>query len=180
MSNKTIICNKINTDIIHGNVYGNVNPLLEWLKWLSYEPKHEIDRKNYLNSKNIKTLTIYEIDELIKYRDYERMKILLTKYNNNLCSQSEYTEVFYYLSKSINELINIKLTKEEMIIAKDKLNNLSNISQEELNKKIKTEKKIENYLNLSMIDSYVFHVISNIDYVRGISKKCYTLNKKSF
>jgi flagellin-specific chaperone FliS len=63
-----------------------------------------------------------------------------------------------------------KLTSEELKYAKEKINYFSQISFDELNVKVKNEKQPEIYAELSMADSYVLHVISDINYKRNISK----------
>ena len=34
--------------LIKGNIMGNVNPLIEWIKWLSYNPLHEQEKINLI------------------------------------------------------------------------------------------------------------------------------------
>ena len=37
------------TKIVYGNVFGNVSPDIEWIKWLSYEPEFERKRIEYFD-----------------------------------------------------------------------------------------------------------------------------------
>ena len=104
--------------IIRGNNISNINPIKEWIKWLSYEPEHEIERKKVLYQKSIKELTIDELNEIVKYKTRERMVTLFKKYDNGQCSYNEYMEVYDYMGKSISNLMLDKLNKQELTFAK--------------------------------------------------------------
>lgn len=43
---------------IRGNVLGSVNPLTEWIRWLSYVPYFMKERIDYIYSKNIRDLSM--------------------------------------------------------------------------------------------------------------------------
>ena len=54
---------------IRGNVLGSVNPLIEWIRWLSYVPYFMKERIDYIYSKNIRDLSIDELKELTSYEE---------------------------------------------------------------------------------------------------------------
>ena len=144
---------------IHGECVGNVDPYIEWIKWLSYIPKFQKERMQYLNSKAVEELTLEEIDELFKI------------YGTNKITKKEYMEVYNFMEReSIDELMLSKLSKQELKYAKEQIQYFSKISNEELRKKVKIEQKEENYQNLPMVDSYILHIISRIDNTRNTAK----------
>lgn len=131
---------------IHFEIY-NKSPLIkrggsfglaEWIKCLSYNSTEE----------------------------EKRMVKLFYKYIKQQCSKDEFFEVYDYMNNSIEDLMNSKLTKEDIKIAKEKMDELKKLSDEELSKKIEEEKNEDNYFNLSMIDAYVLHMIIKIDNLR--------------
>lgn len=92
-------------------------------------------------------------------------------YGTNKISKDEYMEVYdFMVNQSIDELMLSKLSSKELRYAKEKIKYLSKISKEELSKKVHFEQKKDNYKNLSMIDSYILHIISKVDYARSMEK----------
>ena len=77
-------------------------------------------------------------------------------------------------SKSIEELMLKKLTSEELRYARQEITRLSKVPKEQLSAKVNEEQKPEKYEQLSMVDSYILHIISDVDYDRSISD----LNRK--
>lgn len=154
--------------LIRGNVMRNVNPLIEWIKWLSYNPIHEQEKINYIYSKKVEDLSIDELKEIIKYKERNRMAQLFIKYNNGKCSEEEYMEVYDYMDKSITDLMMDKLSSEELSYAKEEILRLSDMPQNEVREKIREEQKEEVYMNLSMVDSYILHIISDINYRKSL------------
>ena len=156
---------------IYGNVFGNIPPIIEWIKWLSYEPEFEKNRIEHLNSKGINNLSYEEINELNYYMKRKRMAQLFKKYDNMECSKEEYMEVYSYMSnESIINLMSSKLTRDEIQYVKEEITRLIELSNEELNKKIKIESQKNYYLNLSMVDAYILHIIDRIIYVRNMNE----------
>jgi hypothetical protein len=157
--------------IITVNVIGNINPLTEWIKWLNYEPEFEKRRIEYLDTKKISELTLEELEEASKYSRNRIFARLFKTYGTKDCSLEDYMKVYDYMThESINELMLSKLTSEELRHAKKKINSLRQMPFAELNIKVKNEKQPERYAELSMVDSYILHAISNINYSRNISK----------
>lgn len=160
--------------LIRGNIMRNVNPLIEWIKWLSYNPIHEQEKINYIYSKKVEDLSIDELKEIIKYKERNRMAQLFIKYNKGECSEEEYMEVYDYMDKSITDLMMDKLSSEELSYAKEEILRLSDMPQNEVRPKIEEEQKEEVYMNLSMVDSYILHIISDINYRKSLPN----LNRK--
>lgn len=154
--------------LIRGNVMRSVNPLIEWIKWLSYNPVHEQDKINYIYSKRVENLSVDELKEILKYKERNRMSQLFIKYNKGECSEEEYMEVYHYMGKSITDLMMDKLNSEELTYAKEEILRLSAIPQNEVLAKIKEEQKEEVYMSLSMVDSYILHIISGINYRKSL------------
>ena len=67
-----------------------------------------------------------------------------------------------------------KLTSEELRYARQEITRLSKVPKEQLSVKVNEEQKPEKYEQLSMVDSYILHIISDINYARSMSN----LNRK--
>ncbi len=157
--------------IIHGEVTGNVDPYIEWIKWLSYVPEFQKTRIQELNSKTAGELSLEELDEIRAYKSQAQMLELFKIYGTNKISKDEYMKVHdFMLNQLIDELMLSKLSQNELKYAKEKIQYFSQISSEELRKKVDEEQKADNYENLSMVDSYVLHIISRVDYARNMKK----------
>ena len=149
---------------------GNVSPYLEWKKWLSYVPEFERKRIEYFDSKKISELSYDELEEASRYRKNQIFAELFQVYGTSECSKENYMMVYNYMSnESILELMLSKLTPEELYYAKEEIEKLSNLSKEELNAKVKREQRVEVYNRLSMVDSYILHLLSNVNCARNIS-----------
>ena len=156
--------------IIHGNVVGNVSPNIEWVKWLSYEPEFEKKRIEYFDSKKISELSLEELEEASRYSRNKVFARLFKIYGTSECSEEDYMKVYDYMcNESIEELMLSKLTSEELRYAKQEITRLSKVPKEQLSAKIKEEQTPGKYEQLSMIDSYILHLISDIDYARSMA-----------
>lgn len=156
--------------IIHGNVIGNISPDIEWIKWLSYEPEFEKKRIEYFDSKKISELSYEELEEASRYIRNKIFARLFKIYGTSECSEEDYMKVYDYMcNESIEKLMLSKLTSEELRYAKQEITRLSEVSKEQLSAKVNEEQKPERYEQLSMVDSYILHIISDIDYARSIS-----------
>ena len=156
---------KGNCKIERGNVLGNVVPSMEWSKWLSYEPDFEKKRIEELETK--KELSYEETNELNLYKRNKLFAKLFKLYNANKCEPQDYMSVYNFMGKeSIEKLMISKLTKEELTYAKEEIDRLSKLPNNELNAKINEEKQSQVYKNLSMVDSYILHIIADINFVR--------------
>ena len=156
--------------IIHGNVVGNVSPNIEWVKWLSYEPEFEKKRIEYFDSKKISKLSLEELEEASKYSRNKVFARLFKIYGTSECSEEDYMKVYNYMcNESIEELMLSKLTSEELRYAKQEITRLSKVSKEQLSAKVREEQTPEKFEQLSMVDSYILHIISDIDYARSMA-----------
>lgn len=167
---KEMIKMGVNCKIIPGNTIGNVSPIIEWIKWLSYEPEFEKKRIEYLDSKKRSELSYEEIEEATNYNRNKNFAELFMVYGTSECSQEDYMRVYDYMcNESIEELMLKKLTSEELKYAKEEITRLSKVSKEQLSAKVKEEQRREKYEQLSMVDSYILHIISDINYARSMS-----------
>lgn len=159
-----------NVRLITGNVLGNVSVYLEWVKWLSYESKFEMERIAYFESKKVSDLSISELDEFNRYKRNRQFAKLFKLYGTSECSLDDYMKVYDFMCReSIEQLMLSKLNEVELKEAKEKINRLINMPRNELNEKVQEWRKTDKYNGLSMVDSYMLHVISNIVYARNIS-----------
>ena len=116
-----------------------------------------------------------ELGEVAKYRRNRTIVNLFKTYGTPECSEDDYMKVYDYMRhESIEKLMLSKLTIEELHYAKKEITRLSKVDKKQLNTKVTEEKKIERYEQLPMVDSYILHIISDINYVRSLSD----LNKK--
>lgn len=80
-----------------GDVTGNVNPYIEWIKWLEYEPEFQKLRIQELASKEIENLSIDELEEIKNYKYFERILGLFKIYGTKEISKDEYMEVYDFM-----------------------------------------------------------------------------------
>ena len=159
------------TKIIHGGNIGNVDPYIEWIKWLSYIPEYEKKRIEYFDSKKISELTYEELEEASRYSRNKIFARLFKIYGTRECSEEDYMKVYDYMcSESIEKLMLSKLTSEELQYAKQEITKLSKVSKEQIRTKLNEEQKPEKYEQLSMVDSYILHVISKINFARSLAE----------
>ena len=145
--------------------YG-INYYIEWLKWLEYIPEFENIRRQELESKKIDELSLEELNELKKYLKQLQMLELFKLYGTNNISKEDYMRIYNYMKDcSIEDLMLSKLSKDELLYAKEKIGSLKELSTLELKENI-LDKNKENFEKLSMVDAYIFHMASKIFYAR--------------
>lgn len=145
------------------------NSYMEWLKWLSYVPEFQRTRIEELNSKMVGDLSFNELEEVYEYRNQVRMLDLFQRYGTLDISGDECLEVYDFIGNhSIHDLMLSKLSFEEMEYAKRQVQYFSQIPDDILSKKVEEEQQKSNYEKLSMVDAYIFHVISQINFKRGM------------
>ena len=83
---------------------------------------------------------------------------------------NHYTQSDYMCSESIEKLMLSKLTSEELRYAKQEITKLSKVSKEQIRAKLNEEQKLEKYERLSMVDSYILHIISKINFARSLAE----------
>ena len=141
------------------------NLYMEWVKWLDYVPTFEQEKINKLIKKKNKTSEEYR--KVGNYYYYKKMAELFKEYGTKNMDIEDYEEVLMFMKQnSIEEYMNKKLSKEEIELAKEKIDNYKKIPDEELFKKVFEDKKEDNYMKLSMIDAYILHYIDKIAQVR--------------
>ena len=156
--------------IVHSKFKG-INPCLEWLKWLTYESDYEKELMSSISLKPIFQISYAQLEQIYRIKKNIFFADLFKKYSLGNCTKEEYMMVYDYMQAvSIETLMKSKLTAEELNIAKEKISQMNMLPNEEISKLIEEQQKEENYNNLSMIDSYVLHVISNHNYIKNINK----------
>ena len=160
---------KLNKNNLKGKSgLGTLELATEWIKWLSYEPKHEIDKINSIYAKKTEELTIEELHTLITYKERKEMIDLIKKYQAATCNEEEYLKVFNFINKPITDVMFEKLTKKELNEAKTKTISVDSLSKEQL-KNMK-----ENYNDLNMVDAYILHIALDYAFVKNLG----SVNKK--
>ena len=101
------------------------------------------------------------LKELTSYQEERRMQELFLKYKNGKYNPDEYMEVYDYMGNSVKNIMLRKLTKEELDHADEEIKRLNTLSKPEILTKLKNESSEETYNNLSMVDTYILHVVSN-------------------
>ncbi len=156
---------------LHGKTIGNVSPDIEWIKWLSYEPEFEKKRIEYFDSKRVSELSYEELLEACIYSRNKVFARLFKIYGTQECSTEDYMKVYDFMcQESIEKLMLSKLTVDELQYAKQEITRLRQVPKEQLRAKVEEEQQPEKYAQLSMVDSYILHMISDIDYAREMSK----------
>lgn len=146
--------------VIPGEQIPGIDSLNEWIKWLSYKPSFEQEKITSISLKTVTDLTIDDLETLLQYKKEEKMTLLFKKYKSNECTADEFMEVYNYMSNSITDLMLRKLTSSELEVANMELSKFNDFDTEKLDEKIKTTKNEEDYNALSMIDSYVVHMLA--------------------
>ena len=160
---------KAGCKLIPKNTVGSISPDIEWIKWLSYEPEFEKSRMKYFDSKKVSELTFEELEEARKYLRNKAFAGLFKMYGTDECSEEDYMKVYDFMcDESIEELMLSKLTSEELRYAKQEITRLSNVPKEQLQAKVKKEIVPEIYKQLPMVDAYILHVLSGINFARNM------------
>ena len=155
--------------VVSGDFW-NVNPYIEWTKWLSYVPDFLKEKIEIISNKQASEITEAEYNLLNKFKEDQKMARLFKIYGTKEITEDEYITVYKYMkTKNIESLMTSKLTKDELMKAKEQIKYYVGIPAEELSEKVKSEQKQENYDKLSMIDSYVLHMISQTNHYRSMN-----------
>lgn len=137
------------------------NLYMEWVKWLDYVPTFEQEKIDKLIKKKNKTSEEYR--EVGNYYYYKKMAELFKEYGTKNMDMEDYEEVLMFMKQnSIEEYMNKKLSKEEIELAKEKIDNYKKIPDEDLLKKVCNEKREKIYMNLSIEDAYILHYLDKI------------------
>lgn len=68
----------------------------------------------------------------------------------------------------IEDVMLEKLSSEELTAAKEKIKELAGLNLKELNSSMQND--LKSYKKMSMLDAYIFHVISKISFVEKLKK----------
>ena len=86
-----------------------------------------------------------------------------------MCSEENYMKVYDFMSKeSIDELMKSKLTPGELQYARQEITRLCQASKEQLSAIVREGQTPEKYEQLSMVDAYILHRLSQIDFSRNL------------
>lgn len=150
---------------------GQIDPYIEWVKWLSYESSYEKQIMDLVSIKTVLEISNEELDEISRIKRNKMFAELFKKYGTDECSKEESIMVYNYMcTESIESLMMSKLSSNELSEAKEKIIYFSKLSSEELHKKVHEEQKEDIYEKLSMVDAYVLHIISNISFARSMER----------
>ena len=116
-----------------------------------------------LNSKIVKDFSLDKLDEIRKYK-YQTKILNLLKNMVQLIFLKKNRSICFMANHSIDDLMLSKLSIEEIKYATEQIKYFSQLSNEELRRKVKEEQQEDNYKNLSMVDSYILHIISRFVY----------------
>lgn len=163
---------KSNVKVIHGQqCLGQITPYTEWIKWLSYESKDEKQIIDFGNTESTSKISYDELNEVRRINRNRVMANLFKKYGTGECSKKEYIIVYDYMcTESIENLMTSKLSPKELSYAKEKIAHYSSLPEAELNKKVQEQQKKEIYDQLSMVDSYILHMLSKINFARSLKR----------
>ena len=151
-----------------GTIRINDELAMEYLKWISYIPKKNKETINVILSKESVELTLDEINILNRFKEEKKLTEILKRYFSNDYLNSDVLKVYDLMKKeSIEKIIREKLTKDELEEANKIVAEYKKMSDQELNNYIFTNRKQENYEKLSIIESYVYHEIKKVFYLRS-------------
>ena len=99
----------------------------------------------------------------------KEMLQLFRKYGTKACSKEEYLKVYDYMCDTkIEDVMLEKLSSEELTAAKEKIKELAGLNLKELNSSMPND--LKSYKKMSMLDAYIFHVISKIGLLRNLKR----------
>ena len=142
----------------------------EWIKWLDYIPNFQLQRIDYLSSKQVTELTNNEKEELTTLRKELKMRNISKKYEDKETSVADRLEYADYTTQEhLDSIISRKLTIEEYNRAKKQIQEIvDTLSYAELEQYCELLKN--NFNDLSMIDLFVLREV-NRKFVLKTSKK---------
>lgn len=83
-----------------------------------------------------------------------------------MCSEEDYMKVYDFMS--VGKLMKSKLTSEELQYARQEITRLCQASTEQLSAIVREGQTPETYEQLSMVDAYILHGLSQIDFSRNL------------
>lgn len=154
--------------MIHGNICGDVDIIEEWIKWLEYVPREQQIKIDEMFYKKVSELSLDELDYYREYLSQMRMAKLFRGYGVEEMDPEKYKEVYKYMHKNIEKIMLSKLNKTELKYAKEKITEYKEGNKDELSRHVKT--LAENFDKLSMVDSYILHILSKVDVSRSLAE----------
>ena len=154
---------------------------VEWYKWLNYESETEKERIALINSKSASEITHEDIDFLKRQKQLPHIKetlenyLLTGKYDEedwdtiSICKENDHL---------LEKVMIDKLTKEELLKAKEKLLNYESESLDKLSDIVKDLE--DNYASLSYVDAFAFHYLSEHYYYFVYRKGWQTSNAEYY
>lgn len=143
--------------------YGNNNIEEMWLKFTGCFREDEKNFIDELSSKNICDISSFDLERFAKIKRQMEVHELLPKYIERRCSEEEHSLVYDFVTKSLVDFIDTRITDDEKILASDFVNSLS---KDKLKEYIDLKK--DNYDELSFYDAYVLF-IANKKYYRLVN-----------
>ena len=84
-------------------------------------------------------------------------------------SEEDYMKVYDFMCKeSIGEFMKSKLTSEELQYARQEITRLCQATKEQLSAIVREGQTLETYEQVSMVDAYILHRLSQIDFSRNL------------
>ena len=156
-----------NCKTIPNKYIGHVDPYLQWVKLLSYFTDEEQERFNLLKTKKVEELSLDEINEVVKYKEQERMLNLLNKFNARITSKDEWIEVEDFINnQSLTKFIKSKLSIDELEYAKTCIESCKSMSKKDLKEYVESHKRLDVYDGLSLVEVLVLYIATNYYYNR--------------
>ena len=149
------------------SAFTNIDADTEWIKWLGYHSKEEKDKLKKIENKKAKDLSYDEICFLQKEKKNEIYLKLIKNYCKDGSEFEDNIKAYKFMkNNSIYYLILSKLNKKEIEEANTKIKKYSDLDEENLNEKINSLSD-KDFNNLSMVDSYVLHALSDVEFERN-------------
>lgn len=120
----------------------------------------------YLSSKKATECSFEEQKEICRYHRNQYIARLFQLYGTSMCSEEGYMKVYDFMS--VGKLMKSKLTSEELQYARQEITRLCQASKEQLSAIVREGQTPETYEQLSMVDSYILHRLSQIDFSRNL------------
>lgn len=154
---------------------------VECYKWLSYESEKKKERVALINSKNADEITRKDVAFLEEQKHLTYIKKILRDYLLTGNFNKKTWKIISMCKENDDFLKTImidKLTKQELLEAKEKLLNYKSETLEKLSKIVRNFEN--NYDTLSYIDAYVFHYLSEYYYYYDYRAHWQALNDENY
>lgn len=138
----------------------NIDTIKEWKYLLSIDEPGEVERVNELSQKEIKDISLEEMQEIIAYRQRHKLVELFDKYDKEECTVEEHQKVYDYmrehtLEAKLRELIGNEGFHEALNRAKE----FDELPLEDRFNYVHAQTEV--YESLSLVDRYALRVIAS-------------------